>query len=158
MKQSGLVVTEGLTKFYGRVVAVDSLAIDIRRGEVYGLLGPNGSGKTTTIRLLLGLLRPTAGWAKVGGFDCWRQSLDVRQLVSYLPGELRMYGSMSGLATLKLLCDLRRRRRAGPCRGDRREGDEVQSPASRQDLLDRHEAEAGPGSGFRRSGGHPHPG
>ncbi len=107
MKQSGLIVTEGLTKFYGRVVAVDSLAIEIRRGEVYGLLGPNGSGKTTTLRLLLGLLRPTAGWAKVGGFDCWRQSLDVRQLVSYLPGELRMYGSMSGLATLKLLCDLR---------------------------------------------------
>jgi ABC-2 type transport system ATP-binding protein len=107
MMQSGLIVTEGLTKFYGQVVAVDSLALEIRRGEVYGLLGPNGSGKTTTIRLLLGFLRPTAGWAKVGGFDCWRQSLEVRRLVSYLPGELRMYGSMSGLAILKLLCDLR---------------------------------------------------
>jgi len=107
MIQTGLIVTEGLTKFYGRVVAVDSLSIDIRRGEVYGLLGPNGSGKTTTIRLLLGLLRPTAGWAKVGGFDCWRQSLDVRHLVAYIPGELRLYSSMSGLATLKLLCDLR---------------------------------------------------
>jgi ABC-2 type transport system ATP-binding protein len=107
MIPSGLIVTQGLTKFYGQVVAVDSLAVEVRRGEVYGLLGPNGSGKTTTIRLFLGLLRPTAGWAKVGGFDCWRQSLDVRQLVGYLPGELRMYGSMSGLATLKLLCELR---------------------------------------------------
>jgi ABC-2 type transport system ATP-binding protein len=107
MIPSALVVTEGLTKTYGRVVAVDSLAIEIRRGEVFGLLGPNGSGKTTTIRLLLGLLRPNAGWAKVGGFDCWRQSLDVRQMASYLPGELRLYGSMSGFATLELLCDLR---------------------------------------------------
>jgi ABC-2 type transport system ATP-binding protein len=107
MIQGGLIVTEGLTKRYGRVVAVDSLALEVRRGEVFGLLGPNGSGKTTTIRLLLGLLRPNAGWAKVGRFDCWRQSLDVRQLVSYLPGELRLYGSMSGFATLKLLCDLR---------------------------------------------------
>jgi ABC-2 type transport system ATP-binding protein len=107
MIPTGLIVTESLTKVYGRVLAVDSLAIEICRGEVYGLLGPNGSGKTTTIRLLLGLLRPNAGWAKVGGFDCWRQSLDVRHLVAYLPGELRMYGSMSGLATLKLLCDLR---------------------------------------------------
>lgn len=107
MRQDRLIVTEGLTKNYGRIVAVDSLALEVRRGEVFGLLGPNGSGKTTTIRLLLGLLRPDAGWAKVGGFDCWRQSLDVRRLVSYLPGELRMYGSMTGLATLALLSDLR---------------------------------------------------
>jgi ABC-2 type transport system ATP-binding protein len=107
MIPSGLVVTEGLTKCYGPVVAVDSLALEIRRGEVFGLLGPNGSGKTTTIRILLGLLRPNGGWAKVGGFDCWRQSLDVRHMVAYLPGELRLYGSMSGQAMLELLCDMR---------------------------------------------------
>jgi ABC-2 type transport system ATP-binding protein len=107
MTQDGVVVTDRLTKHYGRVVAVDSLSIEIQRGEVYGLLGPNGSGKTTTIRTLLGMLRPTSGWAKVAGFDCWRQSLDVRHVVAYLPGELRLYGSMNGLGTLKLLCDLR---------------------------------------------------
>jgi ABC-2 type transport system ATP-binding protein len=107
MMPDGLIVTEALSKAYGRVVAVDSLAIEIRRGEVFGLLGPNGSGKTTTIRLLLGLLQANSGWAKIAGFDCWRQSLDVRRLVSYLPGELRMYGSMSGWATLRFLSDLR---------------------------------------------------
>jgi ABC-2 type transport system ATP-binding protein len=104
---NALVSTDGLTKWYSRVVALDSMSLSVERGEVYGLLGPNGSGKTTTIRLLLGLLRPTAGRATVAGFDTWRKSLEVRHLVSYLPGELRMYGSLSGLGTLKLLSDLR---------------------------------------------------
>ncbi|MFI5461669.1 MAG: ABC transporter ATP-binding protein [Isosphaerales bacterium] len=107
MDSRALIVTEELTKVYGRVVALQALSLDIRRGEVFGLLGPNGSGKTTTIRLLLGLLRPTSGRAMVAGFDTWRHSLDVRRLVSYLPGELRMYGSLTGLGTLRLLSDLR---------------------------------------------------
>jgi ABC-2 type transport system ATP-binding protein len=107
MQNGGLILTDGLTKHYNRVVALDSLSLEIRRREVFGLLGPNGSGKTTTIRLLLGLLRPTSGRATVAGLDCWRHSLDVRRLVSYLPGELRMYGSLSGLGTLRLLSDLR---------------------------------------------------
>jgi ABC-2 type transport system ATP-binding protein len=107
MDNGGLIVTEQLTKLYGRVRALDSLSLEIRRGEVFGLLGPNGSGKTTTLRLLLGLLRPTSGRATVAGFDSWRHSLDVRHIVTYLPGELRMYGSLTGLGTLRLLCDLR---------------------------------------------------
>jgi ABC-2 type transport system ATP-binding protein len=107
MENGKLILTDGLTKHYNRVVALDSLSLEIRRKEVFGLLGPNGSGKTTTIRLLLGLLRPTSGRATVAGLDCWRHSLDVRRLVSYLPGELRMYGSLSGLGTLRLLSDLR---------------------------------------------------
>jgi ABC-2 type transport system ATP-binding protein len=106
-KDGALIQTNALTKLYGRVVALKSLSLEVRPGEVYGLLGPNGSGKTTTIRVLLGLLKPTSGAASVGGFDCWRESLDVRRLVSYLPGELRMYGSMTGFATLRLLSDLR---------------------------------------------------
>jgi ABC-2 type transport system ATP-binding protein len=106
-KDGALIQTNELTKVYGRVVALKSLSLEVRAGEVYGLLGPNGSGKTTTIRVLLGLLKPTAGSANVGGFDCWRESIDVRRLVSYLPGELRMYGSMTGYATLKMLSNLR---------------------------------------------------
>lgn len=102
-----MIATEGLTKRYGATLALSDLTMEVRKGEVYGLLGPNGSGKTTTIRLLLGLLRPTSGRATVAGFDAWRQSLDVRNVVSYLPGELRLIGSMSGLGFLKFLASLR---------------------------------------------------
>ncbi len=107
MDRSPVIVTEGLTKYYGQLAALEGLAVEVRRGEVFGLLGPNGSGKTTAIRLLLGMLRPTAGWAKVGGFDVWRDSLEVRRQVSYLPGEIRMYQSMTGYQMLKLLSNLR---------------------------------------------------
>jgi ABC-2 type transport system ATP-binding protein len=107
MDQAGLIVTEGLTKRYKQVVAIDNLSLRIDRGEVFGLLGPNGSGKTTTIRVLLGFLRPTSGRATIAGFDSWRKSTDVRHLVSYLPGELRTYGSMTGFGLLRLLSNLR---------------------------------------------------
>lgn len=102
-----MISTEGLTKVYGSFRALTSLTMEVRKGEVFGLLGPNGSGKTTTIRLLLGLLRPTSGRASVAGLDAWRESLEVRSLVSYLPGELRLIGSMSGLGLLKFLSSLR---------------------------------------------------
>jgi ABC-2 type transport system ATP-binding protein len=102
-----MIETEGLTKTYGAVHALTDLTLSIRAGEVFGLLGPNGSGKTTTIRLLLGLLRPTRGRASVAGFDCWVQSLDVRQRVSFLPGELRLFGAMRALDVLRYLSDLR---------------------------------------------------
>src|SRR4051794_38000591 len=102
-----MIETQGLTKTYGAVNALSDLTLSIEAGEVFGLLGPNGSGKTTTIRLLLGLLRPTAGRSSVAGFDCWSQSLDVRQRVSYLPGELRMFGGLRGIDVLRYLSDLR---------------------------------------------------
>ncbi len=102
-----MIVTSGLSKHYGTFAALANLNLEVRKGEVYGLLGPNGSGKTTTIRLLLGLLRPTSGRATVAGFDSWNQGLDVRRVVSYLPGELRLIGSMSGYGLLRFLCSLR---------------------------------------------------
>lgn len=107
MHDGVLIRTEGLTKTYSKVKALDALDLEVRRGEVFGLLGPNGSGKTTTIRLFLGLLRPTSGRATIAGLDCWRDSLQVRRLTSYLPGELRLYGSMTAMGVLELLGDLR---------------------------------------------------
>ena len=67
--------TEHLTKDYGRRRALDDLNLEVAPGEVFGLLGPNGSGKTTVLRLVLGFLKPTAGRAAVGGHDCWRDGV-----------------------------------------------------------------------------------
>lgn len=102
-----IIQTHGLTKKYGDFYALRNLSLDVRRGEIFGLLGPNGSGKTTTIRTILGLIRPSEGVASVAGFDCWSDSLAVRERVSFLPGELRMFGYLSGYQHLKFLCDLR---------------------------------------------------
>jgi len=102
-----LLVTRELTKAYGRRRALDHLTIQVASGEIFGLLGPNGSGKSTAIRLLMGMLRPTFGTAQVDGFDCWKQSLDVRRRVAYLPGELRLYDNLTGWQLLRFLAGLR---------------------------------------------------
>ena len=74
-----LVETQGLTKRYGHVTALDRCTLAIAQGEIFGLLGPNGSGKTTLLRLLLGYLRPTSGAATIAGLDCYRQSVAVHE-------------------------------------------------------------------------------
>jgi ABC-2 type transport system ATP-binding protein len=102
-----VLATAGLTKDYGAFRALDSLTLSIAPGEVVGLLGPNGSGKTTGLRMVLGFLRPTAGRATVGGFDCWRDSVEVRKRVAYLPGELRLYDTMTGRQLVTFLGKLR---------------------------------------------------
>jgi ABC-2 type transport system ATP-binding protein len=99
----------GLTKRYGPLTALNDLHLDIDRGEVFGFLGLNGAGKTTTIRLLLDLLRPTSGQAFIFGYNCRRQSLDVRARIGYLPGELGLYLDLTGQETLDFLAGLNRR-------------------------------------------------
>lgn len=102
-----VIETHGLTKRYGQTSALDNLDFQVSEGEIVGLLGPNGSGKTTAVRLLLGFLRPTCGQARVCGYDCWRQSLEVRRRVAYLPGELRLYENLTGKQFLDFLAALR---------------------------------------------------
>lgn len=86
-----VIVTEQLTKRYGCRVGIQDLNLTVPEGAVFGFLGPNGSGKTTTIRVLLGLLRASEGSATVFGLDCWRDSHRIKAEVGYLPGELRLY-------------------------------------------------------------------
>jgi ABC-2 type transport system ATP-binding protein len=95
--------TEGLTKHYGRVTALQNLTIEVPRGEVLGCLGPNGAGKTTTIRLLLGLIRPTAGRAEVFGQDATHHPAQVHARLAYVPGEATLWPSLTGAETLHLL-------------------------------------------------------
>src|SRR5205809_1514895 len=102
-----LLVAENLTKDYGSFRALAGLNLSLAPGEVFGLLGPNGSGKTTALRLLLGFLRPTQGTALIAGFDCWAQSLEARKRVAYLPGELRLYENMTGRRLVRFLAGLR---------------------------------------------------
>jgi ABC-2 type transport system ATP-binding protein len=104
-----VVVTKSLTRRYGRRTGIEELSLSIPEGLLFGFLGPNGSGKTTTIRVLLGFLRPTCGRASLFGMDCWRDSGRVKAEVGYLPGDLRLYAWMNGLQALRLFGAIRRR-------------------------------------------------
>jgi ABC-2 type transport system ATP-binding protein len=98
--------TEGLTKVFGDVVALDHLDLELHRGEVFGYLGPNGAGKTTTLRLVLGLLRPSAGTARVLGLDPWADTVELHRRMAYVPGEFAVWPSLTGAEMLDLLGNL----------------------------------------------------
>jgi ABC-2 type transport system ATP-binding protein len=101
------VVACGVTKRYGATLAVDALDLEIRRGEVFGLLGPNGSGKTTFIRLLAGYLLPTAGQLEICGHDAVRDSLEARRSIGYVPESAPVYGNMRVREFLTFMARLR---------------------------------------------------
>ena len=86
---------EGLTKRYGAILAVDHIDLEVRSAEIVGILGPNGSGKTTTILMLLGLTEPTEGRAEVAGFDPLRDPLEVKRRGGYLPDTVGFYDGLS---------------------------------------------------------------
>jgi ABC-2 type transport system ATP-binding protein len=89
------VVTRGLSKRFGSLVAVQALDLTIPRGEVFGLLGPNGSGKTTTIRMLCGLMEPTAGSAEVVGFDVATEAEQIRRRIGYMSQRFGLYDDLT---------------------------------------------------------------
>jgi len=90
-----VVLTEGLTRRFGDFVAVDHVSFQVNPGEVVGYLGPNGSGKTTTIRMLLGLLEPSDGRATVLGYDAFRQSEEVRARAGYMSQKFALYDDLT---------------------------------------------------------------
>jgi len=92
---SAVIVTEDLTRRFGDFVAVDRLSLVVEEGEVLGYLGPNGSGKTTTIRMLLGILSPSAGRARVLGFDVATRSEQVRARSGYMSQKFALYDDLT---------------------------------------------------------------
>jgi ABC-2 type transport system ATP-binding protein len=99
---------QGITKQYGTLKAVDNLTFEVARGEILGFLGLNGAGKTTMIRILLDLLRPTGGRAFIFGHDCQADGLQARANIGYLPGEMGIYSDLTGREVLDLLAGLER--------------------------------------------------
>ena len=84
---AAIIEVEGLTKSYGSKRGIINVSFRVEEGEVFGFLGPNGAGKTTTIRTLMALLKADAGTARIAGLDCWRQSVEIKRLIGYSPGE-----------------------------------------------------------------------
>ena len=95
--------TDGLTKRYRSLTALDALDLEVKKGEVLAYLGPNGAGKTTTIRLLLGLIKPTAGRAEIFGLDVQEKKVEVHRRIAYVPGEAMLWPNLTGAETLHLL-------------------------------------------------------
>jgi ABC-2 type transport system ATP-binding protein len=101
-----IVETEFLTRRFGELVVVDALTLSVEAGEVFGLLGANGAGKSTTIKMLTTLLPPTSGRARVAGFDISRRAADVRRSIGYVPQALSVDGSMTGYENLLVFAKL----------------------------------------------------
>jgi len=115
MRNSGTAIQVlGLTKYYGKLLAVDRLSFEVNSGEVFGFLGPNAAGKSSTVRILTTLLAPTYGTALVNGYDVVDQRYQAKRQIGYVPEESNVYTELSGLENLlftaKLYCVPRRER------------------------------------------------
>ena len=119
-----MIEVKQLTKRYARHHAVREISFSVTRGEIVGFLGPNGAGKTTTLRMLTGFLPPTSGTARVAGFDIFRQSLEARRKIGYMPENVPLYDEMRVREYLKFRAQLK-----GLCRSDtrRRVGDVLET-------------------------------
>lgn len=106
--ESAPVVIEvhGLSRAFGAVRAVEALDLSIRRGEIFGLVGPDGSGKTTVLRLLAAILDPSAGWARVAGFDTVRQAEAIKGRIGYMAQQFSLYGDLSVAENLNFFADI----------------------------------------------------
>lgn len=108
------VVTDKLTKKFGDFVATNEITFEVAQGEIFGFLGANGAGKTTAIRMLCGLLTPTSGTAQIAGFDVYKQSEQIKQVIGYMSQKfslyedltvrenIRFYGGIYGLSRAEL--------------------------------------------------------
>ncbi|GCE14979.1 ABC transporter ATP-binding protein [Tengunoibacter tsumagoiensis] len=104
---TAIIEVAGLTKRYGTKRGILDVSFQVQEGEVFGFLGPNGAGKTTTIRLLMALLHADAGTARIAGLDVWQQSIAIKRLIGYLPGELSFDPNLTGGQILEYFGHLR---------------------------------------------------
>jgi ABC-2 type transport system ATP-binding protein len=102
--------TRGLCKNFGKTRALDGVDLSVEPGEVYGFIGPNGAGKSTTIRVLLGILRANAGTARVFGLDAWKDAVRIHRDIAYVPGDVNLWGNLSGGEVIDLFLRLRKGR------------------------------------------------
>ncbi len=100
---SSVLEFDRVTKRFGQTVALDDLSMTLQQGEVVGLLGSNGAGKTTALRVLLGLIKPTSGQATVYGYDSWRDPVAVHRRLAYVPSEFNVWPNLTGGQILDLL-------------------------------------------------------
>lgn len=112
---SEMIVTSGLTKQFGPILAVDKLDLVVRKGEVLGFLGPNGAGKSTTMKMITGFLAPTAGTAKVCGHEVSEEPLAVKSRIGYLPEGAPLYSDMTAAGFLNFIAEVR-----GVAKGERK--------------------------------------
>jgi ABC-2 type transport system ATP-binding protein len=101
------IAISGLVKTFGSVRALDGLDLTVRTGEVHGFLGPNGSGKTTTIRVLMGLIQADEGTVEFLGGDPWRDAVALHRRMAYVPGDVTLWPNLSGGEVIDLLGRLR---------------------------------------------------
>lgn len=102
-----MIEVEHLTKKYGDLVAINALSFKVKKGEIWGLLGPNAAGKTTTMRILTGYLPATDGKAHVGGYDVFEKPNDVKKLIGYLPEVVPLYPEMVVQSYLNFVSEIK---------------------------------------------------
>ena len=101
-----VIETHGLTKRFKKVTAVEGLDLGIRRGEIFGLLGPDGAGKTTTIRMLCAIMDPSEGSARVAGFDTVKEPEEIKKRIGYMAQQFSLYGDLTVLENLVFFADI----------------------------------------------------
>lgn len=106
MNDTGHIQAEKLTKHFRKIQAVRGIDLDIAPGEIYGLIGPDGAGKTTTMRMLAGVMKPTSGIARVSGFDTTREAEQLRSQVGYMAQRFSLYGDLSVRENIEFYADI----------------------------------------------------
>lgn len=100
LKQTTMISTKKLTKKFGDFTAVDNLTLSVKEGEILCLLGANGAGKSTTINMLLGFIKPTSGTAEINGLDVIKNNLKTKEFITYIPENLMLYPSLTAVENL----------------------------------------------------------